>query len=112
MKSMGNVRIAGTSGKVYKFRAYPLKSKFAHLAAIYFITSRHHCPDGRISHSRIYCGQTSDLSTLYLSMGKLMKFEDYDANCVCILPRVNEVLRMEIENDIHSKYTLLYHRAG
>jgi len=82
------------------------------MGAIYFVASRHLCPDRRISHSSIYCGQTSDLSTLYTSIEKIMNVHDYDANCVCILPRVEEALRVEIENDIHSKYTLLYKRAG
>ena len=112
MKKMGNVRIEGRSGKVYTFRAYPLTAKFTHQGAVYFITSRHLRPDGRISHSRIYCGETNDLSVLYTSIMKIMAFGDYDANCVCILPKVKEALRVEIENDIHSKYTLLYKRAS
>ncbi len=112
MRGMGNVRIEGASGRVYKFRAYALNSKFANLAAIYFITSRHLRPDGRVSHSRIYCGQTGDLSTLYTSIQKIMDFQQYDANCVCILPKAEEALRVEIEGDIRRKYTLLYKKAG
>lgn len=112
MKRLGNVRIEGASGNVYKFRAYPLETKFMHVGAIYFITSRHLRSDRKISHSRIYCGQTSDLSKLYTSIAKIMNFQDYDANCVCILPRVEEALRVKIESDIHSNYTLLHKRAG
>lgn len=108
---MGNVHIEGASGRVYKFRAYALNTKFANLAAIYFITSRQLRPDGRVSHSRIYCGQTSDLSMLRGSIQQILDIRKFHANCVCILPRLKEAIRMEIERDIRQKYTLLFKNA-
>ena len=104
MDGLGNVRIRGKSGREYKFRAYPLETKFDNIGAVYFITSRHHDPDGRISHSRIDCGWTSNLS---IGINVKPGFKENDANCICILPQDDKDSRIEIETDIRHQYTLL-----
>jgi hypothetical protein len=104
MDGLGNVRIKGISGREYKFRAYPLDTKFSHFGAVYFITSRNQNPDGRIAHSRIYCGRTSDLS---IRIDDAPSFKENNANCICILPQDDKDSRVEIENDIRQNYTLL-----
>ncbi|MBA4312205.1 MAG: hypothetical protein C0417_06210 [Chlorobiaceae bacterium] len=104
MDGLGNVRIKGVSGKEYKFRAYPLETKFSHFGAVYFITSRNHQINGKISHSRIYCGMANDMS---LQIDNTSSFKDYDANCICILPQDDTDVRIAIENDIRKNYTLL-----
>ncbi|MBI5476264.1 MAG: hypothetical protein HY964_05950 [Ignavibacteriales bacterium] len=107
MNGLGNVRIKGISGKEYKFRAYPMDTKFIHLGAVYFITSRNLNPDGRISHSRIYCGETNDLSTYFDDNKNVSCFKAHFANCICILPQEDEQSRLNIENDVHNNYKLL-----
>ena len=104
MDGLGNVRIKGKSGKEYKFRAYPLNTKFDNFGAVYFITSRNQDPDGRVSHSRIYCGRTSDLS---IRIHTTASFKENNANCICILPQEDKDSRTEIESDIKQNYTLL-----
>jgi hypothetical protein len=104
MDGLGNVRIQGKSGKEYKFRAYPLATKFDNIGAVYFITSRKQEADGRTSHSRIDCGRTSNLS---IGINIKPGFKDNDANCICILPQDDKDTRIEIETDIRQNYTLL-----
>jgi len=104
---LGNVRIKGVSGKTYTFRAYPLETTFAEFGAVYCITSRSHNPDGRISHSRIYCGATDNLSHRPDDAQQTISFKANKANCICILPNANEKLRMEIERDVHTNYKFL-----
>jgi len=108
MTRLGNVRIKGVSGKTYTFRAYPLETEFQAFGAVYFITSRNLNPDGRISHSRIYCGQTSNISITSDSVSRTLSLKAYEANCICILQEEAEVSRVEIEKDIHNNYKLLY----
>ncbi|MBI4546926.1 MAG: hypothetical protein HY707_03035 [Ignavibacteriae bacterium] len=108
MPRMGNVRIKGFSGKMYTFRAYPLDTKFKDFGAVYFITSRNHDPDGRISHSRIYCGQTSDLSTRTDDPRIAECLKTNNANCICILLEADESARIQIESDIRQNYKLLF----
>ena len=104
MDGLGNVRIKCKSGNEYKFRAYPLNTKFDNFGAVYFITSRNQDPDGRVSHSRIYCGRTSDLS---IRIHTTASFKENNANCICILPQEDKDSRTEIESDIKQNYTLL-----
>ena len=107
MDGLGNVRIKGVSGKTYAFRAYPMDTKFEGFGAVYFITSRNSNPDGRISHSRIFCGQTRNISVLPDNVQRTVCFTANHANCICILPNADEDARIEIENDIHQNYRLL-----
>ncbi len=106
-EGLGNVRIKGLSGRTYTFRAYPLETRFAEFGAVYFITERKLDSKGRTSHSRIYCGQTSNLSVCPYTAEQLASFQKYDANCICILPVQGESSRSAIEQDIHQNYKLL-----
>lgn len=107
MIGFGNVRIKGVSGKEYKFRAYILDTKFQNFSAVYFISNRLVRPDGRISHSRIYCGQTMDISSLFNYLQGTLTFKAHKANCICILPKEDEISRLEIERDIHQNYRFM-----
>ncbi len=104
---LGNVRIEGLSGRIYTFRAYPLETKFAEFGAVYFITGRKMNPEGRIEHSRIFCGQTSNMSVCPYSSQQSASFKANYANCICILPVNEEISRREIEGDIHQNYRML-----
>lgn len=104
---MGNVRIKGVSGRMYKFRAYPLETKFAKFGAVFFVTGRNHTPQGRIAHSRIYCGEAGNMSTTNFSDQLSASFELHHANCICILPIPEAGVRSDIEKDIHQNYVLL-----
>lgn len=104
---MGNVRIKGLSGKMYTFRAYPLETKFAEFGAVYFITSRELNSEGRIAHSRIYCGQTGNMSICPYNTQQSASFKANYANCICILPVKEDDSRQDIEQDIHQNYRLL-----
>lgn len=103
----GTVRIKGSSGRTYTFQAYPLGVEFDEIGAVYFITGRTLTTDGRISHSRIYCGQTADLSKRRHSNQQERTFKACNANCICILPVEEETSRLAIEQDIHRNYKLL-----
>ena len=104
---LGNVRIKGLSGKMYTFRAYPMETIFAEFGAVYFITGRNLNPDGKIAHSRIYCGQTGNMSVRPYDVRQSASFKANNANCICILPAEDEASRRDIEKDIHQNYKLL-----
>ncbi len=104
---LGNVRIQGLSGKIYKFRAYPLATRFAEFGAVYFITERKEDAKGRTSHSRIDCGQTRNMSVPSFSEAQIASYEVHAANCICVLPVRDDSSREAIEQDIRGKYKLL-----
>ena len=104
---LGNVHIKGLSGRMYTFRAYPLETRFAEFGAVYFITGRKQISDGRIAHSRIYCGQTGNMAVCPYNDRQSVSFKANYANCICMLPIEGDISRCDIEKDIHQNYRLL-----
>lgn len=105
--NFGSVRIQGISGQMYRFRAYALDAVLDRVGGVFFITSRNEAVDGRVAHSRIWCGETSDLSSRSFSDAQEASFKSYGANCICVLPSDDARYRTTVEKDIHSKYKLL-----
>ena len=102
----GNVHIQGLSGKMYTFRAYPLETSFAEFGAVYFITGRSTQRDGKIAHTKIFCGETGNMSLSPYSEHSAT-LRAHRANCICILPVEEELSRRGIQQDIHQNYKLL-----
>jgi len=105
--TLGHVPIQGKSGQIYHFHAYALDTVFDRVGAVYFITSRNAAKDGRTAHSRIFCGETADLSTRASLDGHAASFKQYDANCICVYLSEDAEFRRSLEEDIHSNYKLL-----
>jgi hypothetical protein len=105
--SLGSVRIRGISGQTYLFQAYSLETVFDRVGAVYFVTSRNTAKDGRMAHSRIYCGETADLSARTFNDQHATSFKLHGANSICILLSEDAGHRCAIEKDIHSNYKLL-----
>src|SRR5687767_6748163 len=62
MPSLGKTTLTGGSGKPYRFRMYPLGTKFRQKSGVYVITNRSHSDGGRHRHATLYIGQTEDVS--------------------------------------------------
>jgi len=92
---------------MYKFRAFPLETQFTDFAAVFFVTGRERNSEGRIAHSRIYCGQSGNMSVRPFSEEQSASFKANHANCICILPVEEDTSRVSIELDIHKNYRLL-----
>ena len=105
--SLGNVHINGASGQSYLFHAFALDTVFDQVGAVYFITSRNALKDGRVAHSRIYCGETANLSSQSWNKEQAASFKSHGANCICIFLSEDAQLRHTVEEDIHSNYRLL-----
>jgi predicted site-specific integrase-resolvase len=56
------------------------------------------------SHTRIYVGQTEDLSTRFDNHHKEACFDKHNKNCVCVHGEEDEDTRLEIEKDLIDKY--------
>lgn len=104
--SFGAIHIEGTSGKTYDFQAFPYDTPFDRVGAVFFVTHRSSV-GGRTAHTRIYCGETSDLSGHRFSDDQERAFRSHGANCICIHLIEDPGERRAIEKDIHGNYTLL-----
>jgi len=104
MAKLGTIHFTGQSGKKYSFNVYQITASFKAIGAVYLITKRT-VTDGTGNHTRIYVGQTGDLSERFNNHHKQDCFEENKANCICIYAEENETTRLEIEKDLIDNYT-------
>jgi hypothetical protein len=105
MAKLSTITFTGASGTDYKFNVYPWDTNFEEdYGAVYFVTERRRKPDGGYSHTRIYIGQTEDLSTRFDNHHKQDCFDEHNANCVCVHEEQDEDTRIEVEKDLINKY--------
>ncbi|MDE2462124.1 MAG: GIY-YIG nuclease family protein [Alphaproteobacteria bacterium] len=97
---MATIAFTGKSKKRYKFTVHPLGTEFKSVGAVYFITSRKKTKSGSYVHTRIYVGETGDLSERFDNHHKEKCFKKHGANCICIHREEDEDARLEIEQDL------------
>lgn len=97
--------IKGASGKEYRFNRYKLenfeglKSAFRAISAVYFSTIRAWNGQNYI-HTRVYCGETGNLSTRFDNHHAETCFRRQKANCTSIMSVEDEKEGKQIEKDI------------
>lgn len=104
MTKFGTVTFTGSSGQNYTFSAYYRDTTFNSVGAVYFMTKRAKKSDNTFSHTRIYVGETGDLSNRPLNHHRKACFDRNGANCVCIYLENNQKQRYAIEHDLLEKY--------
>lgn len=104
MAKLATITFKGKSGNKYTFNVYSFDTDFKAIGAVYFVTERTEKADGTGSHTRIYVGQTGDLSERIDNHHKQDCFEENDANCICVHSESNEDKRLEIEADLIDNY--------
>jgi|SRR6516162_934822 len=104
MPKFGTITFTGKSGRKYTFTAYSRDSEFNDLGAVYFMTKRTIDRAGKLSHARIYVGQTDSLERRPLNHERKPCFDQHGANCVCIYVEREETIRRAIETDIRQAY--------
>lgn len=104
MAKLGTLTLIGESGQEYQFDVYPIDTSFNSLGAVYYISKRDRKSDGKGSHTKIYIGQTGDLSERFDNHHKADCFTSHSANCISILLESNESNRFKIETDLVRAY--------
>lgn len=107
MARLGNMKLEGTSGAVYRFRIYPWTAKFKAIGAVYFVTRRFANSAGGFHHERIFLGETPDLSKGFDKHLNTDLFRQYSANCVCVYRENEPAQRQKIEQDLLPKHKTL-----
>lgn len=104
MGKLGTITFKGKSGNEYSFNVYPFNTDFKAIGAVYFVTQRTEKSDGTGSHTRIYVGETGDLSERFDNHHKQDCFDKHNANCICVHSESNEKTRLEKESDLIDNY--------
>jgi hypothetical protein len=103
MAAIGTMTVTVASEEVYRFSAYPWGTVFKPLGAVYIVTKRTINLDGSDDYLLIYVGYTDDLSACLDSHRKTDCFEEYGANCICVLGLEQEQLRSRIVSKIEAR---------
>jgi len=104
MAKFGTITLTGASGTEYKFNVYPFDTNFRSIGAVYAVTKRTPKAEGGANHTRIYIGETGDLSERFDAHHKAGCFQQNGANCICTHRRDDEQTRLEIEADLLGNY--------
>ncbi|MBN2581393.1 MAG: hypothetical protein JXB10_20595 [Pirellulales bacterium] len=100
MASLGKTVIKGGSGKTYRFRVYPLGTKFRKISGVYVITNRYHNEGTGYRHKTLYIGQTEDFSMPIDRHDKAQEFMQHGANCICVQSDASEDSRTVKAQDL------------
>jgi hypothetical protein len=100
MPALGKMVFKGKSGKAYRFKVYPLGTRFRKLSGVYVIGSRLHSGDGNRRLVPIYVGHTEDFSQPFDMHRKAKDFTEQGANCICLQSDAVEESRMAKEQDL------------
>ena len=100
MASLGKTVLKGVSGKTYRFKVYPLGTRFRKLSGVYLITRRCRKADGRYGHLALYVGHTEDFSQPWEGHRKAAQLRRRGANCICLQSDESEKSRRAKEKDL------------
>ncbi len=104
MSKIGTITLTGASGKKYEFNIYPFGTEFEAIGAVYYISKRTQKADGNGEHSRIYIGQSANMSERFDDHHKADCFNNHQANCHSIYQEDNQEKRILIEEDLIKAY--------
>jgi hypothetical protein len=100
MAALGKMVFTGKSGKAYRFKVYPLSSRFRKISGVYIIGTRVRGTNGGRRLVPIYVGQTEDFSQPFGQHHKAQEFIEQGANCICLQSDAVEESRAAKEQDL------------
>ena len=100
MSKIGALNLQGHSGQKYEFNVYNWGTEFKDIGAVYYISNRDKDSDDSWSHTKIYIGQTGDMSERFDNHHKAECFDIHNANAISIHQENDEDSRLGIEKDL------------
>jgi hypothetical protein len=105
MASLGKAIFKGRSGKPYRFKVFPLSTRFRKISGIYVVATRAQVTDGKHRHTVIYVGHTEDFSLPLAKHRKAGDFAQQGANCICVQSDKSAESRLEKERDLIAAFS-------
>ena len=100
MASLGKMIFKGKSGTAYRFKVYPLGTRFRKLSGVYVIGSRVHDANGGPRVAPLYVGHTEDFSQPFDRHHMARDFAEEGADCICVQREAVEESRIAKEQDL------------
>ena len=105
MASLGRTSFKGRSGKQYRFKVFPLGTRFRKISGVYVVANRDQGADGGHRHTVLYVGHTEDFSQPFDKHRKAQDLAQHGANCICVQSDGSEESRMEKELDLIAAFS-------
>jgi len=100
MAALGRVVFKGKSGKTYRFKVYPLGTRFRKISGVYIVGNRSHGSNGGRRLVPLYVGHTEDFSQPFGQHHKAQQCTARGANCICLQSDAVEESRLATERDL------------
>jgi hypothetical protein len=84
MASLGKTTFKGRSGTAYRFKVFPLGTRFRKISGVYVIGSRLHSTNGGQQVVPLYVGHTEDFSRPFERHHRAKDLSQQGANCICV----------------------------
>lgn len=105
MPSLGTTTFKGDSGHQYRFKVFPLGTRFRKISGVYVIANRQRDANGQYRHAVVCVGRTADFSQPLLDRDKAGDLTQKGANCVCVQSDGSETSRLEKERDLNARFS-------
>lgn len=105
MASLGKTTFKGRSGKQYRFKVFPLGTRFRKISGVYVIATRGRGANGGQRHRVLYVGHTEDFSQPFDKHRKAEAFAQHGANCICVQSDGLEESRLDKERDLIAQFS-------
>jgi hypothetical protein len=100
MPSLGKTVFKGQSGTPYRFKVFPLGTRFRQRSGVFVVANRSRDDDGHLQHSVLFVGHTEDFSHPLDGHAKAGDFAEEGANCICVQSDEKAASREKTEKDL------------
>jgi hypothetical protein len=107
MASLGKVALTSASGERYRFKVFPVGTRFRSISGVYLITCRTHRVDGGHRHKILHIGHTADFSQPFEGYRHAQELARFGANCICIQSDASAESRCRKERDLLATFSLV-----
>ena len=105
MASLGKVTFTSKTGDRYRFKVFPLQTRFRKIGGVYLITYRGHGAQGGHRHKILYVGKTEDFSLPFEKPDKVDNLVRLGANCICMHSDPSEESRHKTEQALIAAFS-------
>lgn len=105
MASLGKVTFTSGTGDRFRFKVFPLKTRFRKVGGVYLITYRGQGGQGGHRHKILYVGKTEDFSQPFEQPGKVEDLVRRGANCICMQSDPSEESRLKKEQALIAAFS-------
>ena len=105
MASLGKATFTSKSGNQYRFKVFPLGTRFRKISGVYLIAFRARGSHGEYRHKILYVGNTKDFSQPFEKHPKAQDLVRLGTNCICVQADKSEESRLEKERDLVAAFS-------